>query len=31
MTSLVVGVINTPTTHHSLHPRFHTSYTLQEL
>jgi hypothetical protein len=29
--SLVVGAINTPTTHHSLHPSFHTSYTLQEL
>jgi hypothetical protein len=30
-TSLVVGAINTPTTHHSLHPSFPTSYTLQEL
>jgi hypothetical protein len=29
--SLVVGAINTPTTHHSLHPSFLTSYTLQEL
>jgi hypothetical protein len=29
--SLVVGAINTPTTHHSLHPSFYTSYTLQEL
>jgi hypothetical protein len=29
--SLVVGAINTPTTHHSLHPSFQTSYTLQEL
>jgi hypothetical protein len=28
---LVVGAINTPTTHHSLHPSFYTSYTLQEL
>jgi hypothetical protein len=30
-TSLVVGAINTPTTHHSLHPSFPTSQTLQEL
>jgi hypothetical protein len=29
--SLVVGAINTPTTHHSLHPSFPTSHTLQEL
>jgi hypothetical protein len=29
--SLVVGVINTPTTHHSSHPSFHTSNHLQEL
>jgi hypothetical protein len=29
--SLVVGAINTPTTHHSSHPSFQTSYTLQEL
>jgi hypothetical protein len=29
--SLVVGSINTPTTHHSLHPSFLTSHTLQEL
>jgi hypothetical protein len=29
--SLVVGAIYTPTTHHSLHPSFPTSYTLQEL
>jgi hypothetical protein len=29
--SLVVGAINTPTTHHSLHPSFLTSHTLQEL
>jgi hypothetical protein len=29
--SLVVGAINTPTTHHSLHPSFHTSNHLQEL
>jgi hypothetical protein len=30
-TSLVVGVINTPITHHSSHPSFHTSNHLQEL
>jgi hypothetical protein len=30
-TSLVVGAINTPTTHHSLHPSFHTFNHLQEL
>jgi hypothetical protein len=29
--SLVVGAINTPTTHQSLHPSFHTSNHLQEL
>jgi hypothetical protein len=29
--SLVVGAINTPTTYHSLHPSFQTSYTSQEL
>jgi hypothetical protein len=29
--SLVVGAINTTTTHHSLYPSFQTSYTLQEL
>jgi hypothetical protein len=29
--SLVVGAINTPTTHHSLHPSFQPSNTLQEL
>jgi hypothetical protein len=29
--SLVVGAINTPTTHHSFHPSFPTSHTLQEL
>jgi hypothetical protein len=29
--SLVVGAINTSTTHHSLHPSFQTFYTLQEL
>jgi hypothetical protein len=29
--SLVVGAINIPTTHHSLHPSFQTFYTLQEL
>ena len=29
--SLVVGAINTPTTHHSLYPSFHTSNHLQEL
>jgi hypothetical protein len=29
--SLVVGAINTPTTHHTLYPSFLTSHTLQEL
>jgi hypothetical protein len=29
--SLVVGAINTPTTHHSLHPSFQPSHLIQEL